>query len=160
MITAILAGAAVALLFDRLNIPGALIIGSMLGASAVTVLRDEGAIALPRPVVMAAYIVLGAAIGTTVTRELLAQFQQVALGALLSAVVMVLVGVALALGLQRVGLAPDGVVLATSPGALSVMAAAGAEIGVGAPVAVFHTVRVVLVILSLPLLIRLAERLG
>lgn len=87
----------------------------------------------------------------------MAEFRQIAVGAVLSAIVFIVFGLLLAVGLREAGLAPDGVILATSPGALSVMAAAGTEIGVGAQVAVFHTVRVILVILSLPLLIRLGE---
>lgn len=37
------------------------------------------------------------------------------------------------------------------------MAAVAAQVGVAPQVAVFHTVRIVLVILSLPVLLRLAE---
>ncbi|WP_370323931.1 AbrB family transcriptional regulator [Euzebya sp.] len=157
MLAALVAGAVTGLSLERLHVPGGLIIGSMVGAAAVTLVRGEGELILPQPLVSAAFIVLGCAIGVTVTRQVVGQFRQIAVGALLSAVAFILFGLAVAVALRWVGLAPDGVVLATSPGALSVMSAAGAEQGVGAQVAVFHTVRVVLVILSLPLLIRVAE---
>lgn len=157
MLAALVAGAITGLLFDRLDVPGGLIIGSMLGAAAVTLYRGEGELTLPQPVVTVAFIVLGCAIGVSVTREVVAQLGQIAAGAVLSAVLFIVFGLVVAVALRWMGLGPDGVVLATSPGALSVMAAAGAEQGVGAQVAVFHTVRVVLVILSLPLLIRIAE---
>lgn len=155
--TAIVAGAFTGLLFDRLTVPGGLIIGSMIGAAAVTLYQGEGELVLPQPLVTAAFIVLGTAIGVTVTRDVLGQFRQIAVGALVSAIVFIAFGLVLAMALRLAGIAPHGAVLATSPGALSVMAAAGAELGVGAQVAVFHTVRVVLVMLSLPLLIRLAD---
>lgn len=156
MLTALLAGAAAGFAFDRLDVPGGLIIGSMVGAAAVTLARGGEAPSLPQPLVAAAYVVLGVAIGVTVTRDVVRELPAIGVGAVLSAAVFIAFGLLVALALRATGLATDGVVLATSPGALSVMAAAGAEQGVGAPVAVFHTVRVVLVILSLPLLIRLS----
>lgn len=156
MILALLAGAIVGLILDRLDVPGGLILGSMLGAAAVTVVRQIEAPSLPGPVITIVYIVLGSSIGMTVTRDVLGELQTVAAGAVLSAAVFIVFGIVVAYGLKAVGLAPGGVVLATSPGALSVMSAAGAELGVGAQVAVFHTVRVVMVMLSLPLLLRIA----
>ena len=157
VLLALLAGAALGLLLDHLEVPGGLIVGAMVGAAGVTLLRDAGVgLVLPTPVVKASYVVIGVAIGLTVTRGFVAQLQAVAAGAVLSAVLIVVAGLLVAVVLRQFGLAPDGAVLATSPGALSVMAAAGAEQGVGAPVAVFHTVRLVVVLLSLPLLVRLA----
>jgi membrane AbrB-like protein len=156
MIYALVAGAAVGLLLDRAGMPGGLIIGSMVGAAMVTVVGSGPAPQLPQPLVTVTYLVLGTSIGVTVTREVLAQLRTVAAGAAISAVVFIVFGLVLAAALRWLGLAPDGAVLATSPGALSVMSAAGAELGVGAQVAVFHTVRVVLVMLSLPVLLRIA----
>ncbi len=156
MIYALIAGAAVGLLLERLGVPGGLILGSMLGAATVTVIGSGARPGLPAPLVTVTYLVLGTSIGVTVTREVLAQLRTVAAGATISAVVFIVFGLVLAAGLRWLGLAPDGIVLATSPGALSVMSAAGAELGVGAQVAVFHTVRVVLVMFSLPLLLRIA----
>ncbi len=156
MIYALIAGAAVGLLLERLGVPGGLILGSMLGAATVNVIGSGAPPGLPAPLVTVTYLVLGTSIGVTVTREVLAQLRTVAAGATISAVVFIVFGLVLAAGLRWLGLAPDGIVLATSPGALSVMSAAGAELGVGAQVAVFHTVRVVLVMFSLPLLLRIA----
>ncbi len=157
MVAVLVAGALTGLLFDRAKVPGGLIIGAMIGSAAVSLYRQGPAQPLPRPLIMTAFLLLGCAIGATVTRDVMAEFRQIAVGAVLSAIVFIVFGLLLAVGLREAGLAPDGVILATSPGALSVMAAAGTEIGVGAQVAVFHTVRVILVILSLPLLIRLGE---
>jgi membrane AbrB-like protein len=155
MVAVLVAGALTGLLFDRAKVPGGLIIGAMIGSAAVSLYRQGPAQPLPRPLVATAFLLLGCAIGATVTRDVMAEFRQIAVGAVLSAIVFIVFGLLLAVGLREAGLAPDGVILATSPGAL--MAAAGTEIGVGAQVAVFHTVRVILVILSLPLLIRLGE---
>lgn len=156
MIYSLVAGAAVGLLLDRAGLPGGLILGSMLGAATVTVIGSGSPPGLPAPLVTVTYLVLGTSIGVTVTRDVLAQLRTVAAGATISAVVFIVFGLVLAAALRWLGLAPDGIVLATSPGALSVMSAAGAELGVGAQVAVFHTVRVVLVMFSLPLLLRIA----
>lgn len=160
VLTALLAGTVVGLLFDRLQVPGGLIIGSMIGAAAATVGFGDGLLELPRPVIVATYVVLGSSIGMTVTRDFLGQVRSVAVGASVSAVLLVVAGLAVAALLASLGIAPDASVLATSPGALSVMAAAGAEQGAGAPVAVFHTVRLVVVLVSLPLLVRLNDVIG
>lgn len=155
MIYALIAGAVVGLLLEWAGVPGGLIIGSMVGAAMVTVAGSGPAPELPKPLITITFLVLGTSIGVTVTREVLSQFPTVAAGAAISAVVFIVFGLVVAAALRSLGLAPDGVVLATSPGALSVMSAAGAEIGVGAQVAVFHTVRVVLVMFSLPILLRI-----
>ena len=157
MFLALAVGSATGLIFQRLQIPGGLIIGSMFGAAAVSLIRGGPEIVLPEWAITVTYLVLGASIGLTVTRELLGQLRAIAVGAVLSAVLFVVLGLLMALLLRWLGMAPDGVVLATSPGALSAMSAAGTELGVGAQVAVFHTVRVIVVLASLPLLLRIAD---
>lgn len=129
----------------------------MAGAAAVTLARGGPAVTVPKPLETGSYLLIGAVIGSTITRETLTQLRGVALPAVLSALAVIAFGIGLAIVLRWIGIAPDGVVLATSPGALSVMAAAAAPMGVGPQVAVFHTLRIVLVIVSLPLLIRLAD---
>lgn len=146
-----------ALALQRLNVPGGLIFGSMAGAAAVTLARgDPGAAVLPGPVRTAAFVVLGAAIGVGVTRSAVASLRSLLLPALLSAALIVLAGLGVAFLLRLTGLAPPGDVLATSPGALSVVSALAVQEGVGAvEVALFHLVRVIMVIVSLPGIIHL-----
>ncbi|MDP8969055.1 MAG: AbrB family transcriptional regulator [Actinomycetota bacterium] len=148
------------LALERLHVPGGLIFGSMTGAAVVTLARgDVGA--LPGPLRSAAFIVLGAAIGIGMTRSTVASLRSLLAPALLSAALIILAGLGIAYLLRLVGLAPPGDVLATSPGALSVVSALAVQEGLGAvEVALFHLVRVVMVILSLPVVVHLLTRPG
>jgi membrane AbrB-like protein len=150
------------LVLARLGVPGGLVIGGLIGAAAYQLIRGGGApVEVPGPLRTAAFLVLGAAIGSTITRDTVSGLRGVLLPAVLAAVLIIGAGVVIALGLRVVGIAPPGDVLATSPGALSAIAAVAAERGTGpAEVALFHTVRVVLVLLSLPLLLTLLPEPG
>lgn len=147
--------ALVGYLFARLRVPGGMIIGAMLGAAAVSVLSGGAEVDLPRPLVLGAYAVIGTVIGAGITRDALREVRHFAAPAVLSAVMIIAAGLVIAFVLRWLGVAPDGVILATSPGALSATTAVAADQGTGVSVAVFHTVRVVLVLSSLPLLLRL-----
>lgn len=152
IIGALAAGAALGLLAASLRIPGGLILGSMIGAAAYSLFRDLE-VAMPPIIESSALIVVGSSIGLVVTRAFIQRLSAIAIGAFLAAFLIILAGVGIALLLRWLGIAPPGDSLATSPGALSVMAAAALQEGHGAAeVATFHTVRVILVILSLPLL--------
>jgi uncharacterized protein len=148
------AGSAGALIAQRLALPGGLILGAMAGAAVVAIVRGGGAVEVPQPLRAAAFIVIGATIGAEITRPALAALRTVLVPAVLAGALIIVAGVAIAWLLRGVGLAPPGDLLATSPGALSVMSAMAVERGTGTvEVAVFHLVRVVMVILSLPLLV-------
>lgn len=156
LIAALAGATACALLADRLQVPGGLILGAMVGAAAVT-LSTGTAVTLPSPLRTAAFVVIGAAIGVRMTRDVVASLGPVLLPAALSAVLIIAAGLAIAWLLRSVGIAPPADLLATSPGAFSVMTAMAVEQDTGAvEVALFHLVRIVMVILSLPLLVRLA----
>ncbi|CAN5618456.1 MAG: AbrB family transcriptional regulator [Actinomycetota bacterium] len=149
------AATACGLALQALHIPGGLIFGALIGAAAVSLVTGES-VAVPSAVRSAAFIVIGATIGVTVTRSALTTLRPVLLPALLAAVLLILAGLGIAYLLRVLGLAPPGDVLATSPGALSVITAIAAEQGVGAvQVATFHLVRVILVLVSLPVVISL-----
>lgn len=138
---------------QRLDLPGGLILGAMVGASAVTLITGTS-ISIPQPIRDAAFIVIGAAIGVQMTRQVLTQLRPVLVPAIMSGVLIIVAGLGIAYLLRVLGMSPPGDVLATSPGALSVMSAVAIEQNHGAvEVAVFHLVRVVMVILSLPLLL-------
>lgn len=156
LVLLLVAAAAGGLALDRLGLPGGLIVGAMVGSAAVTLVRGGGEVAIPGPLLTAAYVLLGAGIDATVTRGVLVALRASLLPAVLSAVLIIVAGVAIAALLGALGIAPPGAVLATSPGALSAISAAAAERGTGAAeVALFHTVRVVLVLLTLPALLSL-----
>ncbi len=152
----IAAAAAGGLLLQALGVTGGLIIGSMLGAAAVTLARAQEAAALPQLVQNAALIVLGAAIGTGVTRSVLGQLGRLLLPAVLAGLLVIVAGVGIALLLRALGIAPADDVLATSPGALSAVTGGALERGVApVEVALFHTIRILLVLVTLPAVIAL-----
>jgi uncharacterized protein len=104
-------------------------------------------------------VLLGSAIGAQVSRESLRAMRRQLAGASIAAVSMVLLGVGAALLLRFLDLAPHGDMLATSAGALSAALAASVENGYDTPtVAVFHIVRITLVVSSIPLLAALIRR--
>lgn len=151
------AAALLGLAADRLHVPGGLIFGSMVGAAIVTVATGDKP-AIPKPLQEASFIVVGAAIGALITRQSLATVRGALLPAFLSAGLIILAGIAIAFLLRNLGIAPDGDVLATSPGALTVVSSVALEEGVGAvEVSVFHLVRIVLVVVTLPLVASLLE---
>ena len=126
----------------------------MLGSAAASV--TLGPITVPTPLQLAIFIGVGMTIGMLVTRETLTALRVAFVPAAVSALLLILAGIGVAFLLRLLGIAPAGDVLATSPGALSVLGAAAVEHGVGAPIIIlFHIVRIILILLTLPLLVRL-----
>lgn len=114
---------------------------------------------LPRPLQDASFIVVGAAIGVLVTRDTLGVVRSSIVPALLAAVLIIAAGLAVAFLLRRLGMAPPNDVLATSPGGITAISAIAAEEREGAvEVSIFHLVRVVLVLISIPALIQFLAR--
>lgn len=145
-------GALLGLLADRFHVPGGLILGSMVGAASVSLWLDAEVTISP-VLNSAALLLIGSSIGVLVTRDMMSTLRPVLVGAVLAAVLIIAAGLAIGLLLRSLGLAPPGDILATSPGALTVMAAAALDHGRGAAeVAAFHLIRIILVIASLPLL--------
>lgn len=156
VIVTLAAAAAVGWVFERLAVPGGTIVGAMVGAAAVSLALGGAQIVVPRPLVWSGYVVIGAVIGSSVTRDFVSDLRAIAVPALVAGVAIIVAGLAIAVALRWTGIAPSGIVLATSPGAISAVTAIAAEDGTGPQVAVFHTVRIVLVLLSLPVLQRLS----
>ena len=154
----ILGAASGGVLANRFSVPGGLVLGAMVGAAAVSLATNASEGQLPSPLRSGALIVIGATIGAQITRQTLTTVRSVLVPAIIASLTLIAAGLLLAWVMQRIGIAPPGVVLATSPGALAVMTAAAIEQGVGVvEVAMFHLVRIVLAILSLPLLLYLME---
>ncbi len=158
----VLAAALVGALLLRLaSVQGGFVIGAMLGAAAYTLATGGGPYE-PSPVLQdAAFVVLGAVIGAGVTRSVVGDLRRFVVPALLAAALIIAAGIGIALLLRAWGMAPPGDVLATSPGALASVVAVAVERDEGATeVALFHTIRIVLVLASLPLLVTLLPRPG
>lgn len=146
------AGTVIGLLAHRFKVPGGLILGSMIGAAAFSVARDLQVIT-PKWLQSVAFIIIGCSIGVLVTRDFLGNLRNIVVPAVLAAMLIIAAGIAIALLLRWIGISPPADVLATSPGALSFMSAAALDQGRGVvEVTTFHVVRVILVMLSLPLL--------
>lgn len=138
----------------RRGIVGGGIIFAMLTTGIVSI--AIGGVGVPPGVDLALFCLTGVLIGADVDRRSIRSLRGVATAALLSGGLLIAAGLAIARLLEFVGLAPDGSVLATSPGGLHVMVAASIEQGYDAPaVAVFHMTRLVLIVLAIPLLLRL-----
>jgi uncharacterized protein len=137
------------------GLQGALIVGTVLGGAAVT-MSYRRPVYRPSGLMFGVQAGLGWIIGTLVTDETLLALRDATVPAVLSSVLIVVAGIVIAWLLRVLGIAPEGDVLATSPGALEALASLADERNIGPlEVAVFHTVRLLLVIFSLPLLLRL-----
>ncbi len=138
----------------RVRLPGAGILIPMLATATVSI---AGAPIDVSPWVrLSVLVVMGAAIGAQVDRESIRAMRHAFLGASIAAIALIVLGLLSALLLRALDIAPHGDLLATSPGALSAMTAAALENDYDAPsVAIFHVTRIVLIVLSIPLLSRL-----
>lgn len=155
LVGALVAATTCGLIAERFALPGGLILGAMVGSAAVTLATDSS-VTMPEPLRAGAFIVIGAAIGVQMTRQAITQLGPVLVPAVMAGVLIILAGLGIAYLLRALGISPPGDLLATSPGALSVMSAMAIEQDTGAvEVALFHLVRIVMVILSLPLLVRM-----
>lgn len=144
-------------LASRIRIPGFGIIVPMFGTATVAVWF--GAAPAPFWARFVILVLMGTIIGAQLDRESLLSLRRILGGATIAAVAIIVLGVVTALLLRRIGLAPHGDLLATSPGALSAMTAAALENDFDAPtVAVFHITRILLIVVSIPLLVRSMER--
>jgi len=147
-----LSGLALGLLFHLLGLPGGGVVGAMLGAGLYQLLAPEPA-PLPKGLDLLVQVLAGILIGLGFRKNLLPL-------AALSAPVFL--GTALALGLpvsrlsRLTGLPLKTLLFALAPGGITGMGPLSqAEGGNPALVGVFHTVRVFLLFLLVPLLARL-----
>jgi uncharacterized protein len=149
------------LLLRLTGLQGGLALGAMLGAAAFTLAQGQDPVPVPPLAQDVALIVLGAVIGAGVTRSVLGDLRGLLVPALIAALTIILAGVAIALALRWFGAAPADDVLATSPGALSAVIAVAVDRGVApAEVALFHLVRLLMVLATLPLVVLLLPRTG
>jgi membrane AbrB-like protein len=139
------------------GIPAGIVFGSSIGAATIALGRDRTWRARPeaRVVLMLA---VGVMAGLNLTPEVLGGVPQYLVGATLTTVLLVIGSFSVVLVLARLHRAPPGGVLATLPGALEALTAVAAGQRAGASeLAWFHTVRVLIVVFSVPLLIWLGS---
>jgi uncharacterized protein len=139
---------------SRIRVPGLSIIVPMFVTALISV--GVHGIDVGSRVRFLLLVLLGTAIGAQVSRQSLIALRRQLAGSTIAATSMVLLGMGAALLLRLLDLAPHGDMLATSAGALSAVLAASVENGFDTPtVAVFHIVRITLVVSSIPLLVAL-----
>ncbi|MDA3038702.1 MAG: AbrB family transcriptional regulator [Actinomycetota bacterium] len=155
-LAAVFAGA---FLLDRLRLPAGALLGGALGAGLVNTLYAQGVSNVAPTVRFVAFALLGWAIGSTISRQSLGALRDHAL--LLGAAILVLLAFSglLAVILTKVGgLDPMTSYLATSPGALSQMTVMAGDLGADPLIVIsVHTTRVIIVLLSAPIITRLLQ---
>jgi membrane AbrB-like protein len=146
-----------AVLLDWLNFPAGALIGAMVAIAGLK-LSGVGVPEMPGTVRFVALVVIGWDLGTKFNRELLGAVTTNLVPLVLVVVAFLVMGWVLAWTLWRFGLMdPATAVLATSPGGLVQMGALTSEIEANAALVVgFHLLRIVSVLLSAPVVSRLA----
>jgi membrane AbrB-like protein len=157
-LTSLVAAVGAALLLDRLNFPAGALIGAMVAIAAIKLLGNE-APNMPAFLRVAALIVIGWDLGSRFNKQLVATLTDNVAPLVLVIACFVITGWVLAWMLWKFGVMdPVTAVLATSPGGLVQMGALTAETQANAALVVgFHLLRIVTVLLSAPLISRLAS---
>ncbi|MGC5628264.1 AbrB family transcriptional regulator [Georgenia sp. Z1344] len=154
-------GVAVAALFRLLRVPMWPISGGVVGAAAAHLVIG-GTTVMPAPMSPVAQVLVGAAIGATIGPEIFKEFARLLTPGVIAVVLVVGLGVGLGFALHGLGLLPPAeAVLGMVPGGVGEMVAAVISLEVdSAVVAGMHLVRLLVVMWTLPLLVRFARYLG
>lgn len=153
-LTAAIVGAFIAW---KIRLPGGMIIGSTFTTAFMAL--GIGAAPLPLPVLIVLFVKVGVLLGMLVNRRSVQVLRPMLIPAVVANIAMIAMGWVVILLLRWWGVAPLGDVLATAPGAMTVLSPAAAQLDLDAPtVAFFHLVRVILTLLSIPLLLRFLPR--
>jgi membrane AbrB-like protein len=158
LVTSLVAAVSAALLLDRLNFPAGALIGAMVAIAALRLLGNETP-SMPGAVRIVALIVIGWDLGSRFNKQLLATLNNNVAPLVLVIACFLITGWVLAWMLWKFGVMdPVTAVLATSPGGLVQMGALTSETQANAALVVgFHLLRIVAVLLSAPLISRLAS---
>ena len=142
-----------AVVIDALGVPGGMVVGGTLGAIGVVVVRNRD-ITLSGRASATMQILVGLLVGIRITPDTVGQLGSQFVPALLATIIIIAAGLVIARTLHRFGRLPSWIVLATSPGGLEAVVAVAVERREGpVEVALFHFVRILLVLLSIPLLV-------
>ena len=152
----VLAGTTIGLLALFSRIPAAPLAGALLGAGVLSISGRLEPATWPTGTRTALEIGIGTVLGAGLTRTSFVQLQMLWKPALLITLSLVLTGIVVGLWSSRLlGLDPVVTLLGAAPGGISGISLVGAEFGVGAAVAAFHALRLIMVLLVFPLVVRL-----
>lgn len=142
-----------------LRVPSGFLVGAMVATAAGNLLLSHKPVTMPAPLFALGLALIGGQIGSHMTRETLGTVRSSLVPAVLSMFALIALGVLVAVGLRLLGKMDFlDAIFATSPGALSAVTGMSARVGANAAlVASFHVLRIILVTLSLPLLLRIAR---
>jgi membrane AbrB-like protein len=151
--------AAGSLLFKRLNVPNAWVIGSLLVAMALTASGIHLS-TLPEWTVRTGQLLIGVSLGTRFTPEFVHTAPRFLASVGVCALAMMGVGALFGFSVAALtGLHPATLILATSPGGIAEMALTARVLHLGVPiVTAFHVVRMVAVVLLIGPLYRWSAR--
>jgi membrane AbrB-like protein len=147
------------LLAWQVNFPGGAAVGSMIGCGLYSVLQSQG-FSVPKPFELGAQIAVGIVVGFSFRRELLQSGLPVVVWGVIGAFTFLLVGIVLSWIASKLGyLHFNTALFGFSPGGFTNMAVMAAEEGAEpAPVALVHFIRVVLLFIIVPLMVRWLAR--
>ena len=150
---------AVGLLFMRLGVPAPMVLGSMALATAAKLAGLYSA-ATPTPLVILAFVLTGALIGSRFAGITRTEFMRAAAGGLIATAMTVGIVTAVAFGVSLLVDMPFGQIwLGLSPGALEGMGALGIALGFDAAfIAAHHVIRLLLLSFAIPLVAMLIQR--
>ena len=152
----VLAGTTIGLLALLSGIPAAPLAGALLGAGVLSLSGRLEPATWPTGTRTALEIGIGTVLGAGLTRTSFVQLQMLWKPALLITLSLVLTGIVVGLWSSRLlGLDPVVTLLGAAPGGISGISLVGEEFGVGAAVAAFHALRLIMVLLVFPLVVRL-----
>lgn len=144
-------------LFERLNVPAGALIGAMVAVAAIN-LGGVSTSALPEWARFLSFVGIGWVLGQEFTKESLATLRSSLFPILAVVGGLLLAGGVIMLVLRAAGLDPATAFLAASPGGISQMAAISSAVGANAPVVMTaHLVRVVTVVLTAPIVVRILD---
>lgn len=155
LVATMAAALATAALFEALRVPAGALIGAMVAVAALR-LGGLGVGELPDAARFAGFAAIGWLIGQGVTRDVVATLWAAVVPVTASVAAIIVFGALVGWTLVRTGvLDPATAYLATSPGALTQMAAIGLDVGANTPIVVtVHVLRLVTLMLLAPVVVR------
>ncbi|MGE4297817.1 MAG: AbrB family transcriptional regulator [Desulfovibrionaceae bacterium] len=143
------------LIMTRFKMPGGVLIGAMVAVVALKYLRGAP-MPLPTGSKLILEILVGASVGVMFENEMIPVLKTVMGPVFISAFAVIAVGLIVAVFMIKMGLLDPGTAyISTSPGAMTAMLGMATSLEVNVPIVlVFHFVRIMLIIATAPLILK------